>query len=153
MKKIHFIKQHDSMECGIACLQMICAYHGRERSLAFLSNICHATTEGVSLLGIRDAAVKMGFYVISGRLTIEELPASTLPCILHWNQNHFVVLYKVRKNKKFYIADPGKGLMTYHIDEFKSHWIETVSGSEEKGIAMFFEPTPMFYRNESTYFL
>ncbi len=78
MKKIHFIKQHDSMECGIACLQMICAYHGRERSLAFLSNICHATTEGVSLLGIRDAAVKMGFYVISGRLTIEELPASTL---------------------------------------------------------------------------
>ena len=149
MKKIHFIKQHDSMECGIACLQMICAYHGRERSLAFLSNICHATTEGVSLLGIRDAAVKMGFYVISGRLTIEELPASTLPCILHWNQNHFVVLYKVRKNKKFYIADPGKGLMTYHIDEFKSHWIETVSGSEEKGIAMFLEPTPMFYRNES----
>lgn len=149
MKKIHFIKQHDSMECGIACLQMICAYHGRGISLSYLSNICHATTEGVSLLGIRDAAVKMGFYTISGRLTIEELPALTLPCILHWNQNHFVVLYKVRKNKKFYIADPGKGLMTYHIDEFKSHWIETVSGSEEKGIAMFLEPTPMFYRNES----
>lgn len=127
MKRIHFIKQHDSMECGIACLQMICAYHGRKISLAYLSNICHATTEGVSLLGVRDAAAKMGFYAISGRLTIEELPASTLPCILHWNQNHFVVLYKVRKNKKFYIADPGKGLMTYNIDEFKSHWIETVS--------------------------
>lgn len=136
MKRIHFIKQHDSMECGIACLQMICAYHGRKISLAYLSNICHATTEGVSLLGVRDAAAKMGFYAISGRLTIEELPASTLPCILHWNQNHFVVLYKVRKNKKFYIADPGKGLMTYNIDEFKSHWIETVSDGEEKGIAM-----------------
>lgn len=149
MKRIHFIKQHDSMECGIACLQMICAYHGRKISLAYLSNICHATTEGVSLLGVRDAAAKMGFYAISGRLTIEELPASTLPCILHWNQNHFVVLYKVRKNKKFYIADPGKGLMTYNIDEFKSHWIETVSDGEEKGIAMFLEPTPMFYRNDS----
>lgn len=148
MKKIHFIKQHDSMECGIACLQMICAYHGRERSLAFLSNICHATTEGVSLLGVRDAAVKMGFYTISGRLTIEELPVSTLPCILHWNQNHFVVLYKVRKNKKFYIADPGKGLITYNIEEFKMHWIETTSNEEEKGIGMFLEPTPQFYEQK-----
>jgi len=149
MSVFPFFKQTDSMMCGITCLKMICKYYGKEFSLKFLSNICHPTKEGISLLGIKDAANRLGFYTISGRLTIEELPASTLPCILHWNQNHFVVLYKVKKNKKFYIADPGKGLVTYNIDDFKSHWIETVSDGEEKGIAMFLEPTPMFYEQES----
>ncbi|SER12117.1 ATP-binding cassette, subfamily B, partial [Segatella baroniae B14] len=147
MKKIHYIKQYDSMKCGIACLQMICAYHGRTFCQDYLSNICFATTEGVSLLGIRDAAVKIGLYTISGRLTIDELSSATLPCILHWNQNHFVILYKVKKGQKFYIADPGKGLITYTMDEFKQHWIETGQGEDEKGIAMFLEPTQAFYDN------
>ena len=130
MKKIHYIKQYDSMKCGIACLQMICAYHGRTFCQDYLSNICFATTEGVSLLGIRDAAVKIGLYTISGRLTIDELSSATLPCILHWNQNHFVVLYK---------------------DEFKQHWIEMEQGKERKGIAMFLEPTQAFYENSGEY--
>ncbi len=68
-----------------------------------------------------------------------------LPCILHWNQNHFVVLYKVKNGKKFYIADPGKGLITYRLDEFKQHWISTKSNDEDKGIAMFLETTPTFF--------
>ena len=68
-----------------------------------------------------------------------------LPCILHWNQNHFVVLYKVKKGKKFYIADPGKGLVTYSLEEFKQHWISTSSNGEDKGIAMFLETTPAFF--------
>ena len=147
MKKIHYIKQYDSMKCGIACLQMICAYHGRTFCQDYLSNICFATTEGVSLLGIRDAAVKIGLYTISGRLTIDELSSATLPCILHWNQNHFVILYKVKKGQKFYIADPGKGLITYTMDEFKQHWIGTGRDNEGKGIAMFLEPTQAFYDN------
>lgn len=148
MKGIRCIKQHDSMNCGIACLQMICDYHGRKLSQEYLSGICHATTEGVSLLGIREAAITLGFYSISGRLALEELSAEALPCILHWNQNHFVVLYKVKKGRKFYIADPGKGLITYDIDEFKRHWIATTSNNEEKGIAMFLEPTPSFFKNK-----
>ena len=147
MKKFHYIKQHDSMNCGIACLQMICAHYGKKYNQDFLSNICYATTEGVSLLGIKDAAVKLGFYTISGRLTIDELSSATLPCILHWNQNHFVVLYKVKKGRKFYVADPGKGLITYTTDEFKQHWIEMGQGKEGKGIAMFLEPTQAFYEN------
>ena len=68
-----------------------------------------------------------------------------MPCILHWNQNHFVVLYKVKKGKKFYVADPGKGLVTYGLDEFKKHWISTKSNGEDKGIAMFLETTPAFF--------
>lgn len=70
---------------------------------------------------------------------------SPLPCILHWSQNHFVILYKIKNNKKFYIADPGKGLVTYTEKEFKNHWISTQSKGEEKGIAMFIQPTPAFH--------
>lgn len=147
LNKNPFIKQKDSMQCGVACIQMICKYYGKRYNQKCLSDICYASKEGVSLLGIRDAAVKIGLYTISGRLTIDELSSATLPCILHWNQNHFVVLYKVKKRQKFYIADPGKGLITYTMDEFKQHWIGTGRYNEGKGIAMFFEPTQAFYDN------
>ena len=76
---------------------------------------------------------------------MEQLPQAPLPCILHWSQNHFVILYKIKNKKKFYIADPGKGLLTYAEKEFKDHWISTQSKGEEKGIAMFIQPTPAFY--------
>lgn len=145
MKRIHLYIQKDSMQCGIACLQMICAYHGRKLGQDYLSTICMATTEGVSLLGIKDAANLLGFHTFCGRLTIEELDKGLYPCILHWNQNHFVVLYKIKRGKKFYIADPGKGLVTYNRDEFGKHWGSTHSDGEDKGIAMFLEPTPAFY--------
>lgn len=144
MKKFHCIKQHDSMGCGIACLQMICAYYGKQIRQEYLSKICFPTTEGVSLLGIGDAASKIGFDTVGESLTIEELLTSKLPCILHWNQNHFVVLYKIKDNRKLYIADPGKGLMDYKIEEFKKHWIGTEQGNEEVGIAMFLEPNNTF---------
>lgn len=140
-----FYKQHDSMQCGITCLQMICKYYGKEYSLESLSRYCFATTEGVSLLGISEAANKLGLHTICGRVTMEQLPQAPLPCILHWSQNHFVVFYQIKKKKKFYIADPGKGLLTYTEKEFKDHWISTQSKGEEKGIAMFIQPTPAFY--------
>ena len=133
------------MQCGITCLQMICRYFGREYSLDSLSKICFATTEGVSMLGINEAARILGFQTVSARATIEELSETPLPCILHWNQNHFVVLCKVKKGKKFYIADPGKGKTTYNLEEFRRHWISTRSNDEDKGIAMFFETTPVFF--------
>lgn len=136
------------MGCGIACLQMICAYYGKQIRQEYLSKICFPTTEGVSLLGIGDAASKIGFDTVSVSLTIEELLTSKLPCILHWNQNHFVVLYKIKDNRKLYIADPGKGLMDYTMEEFKKHWIEMEQNGEEKGIAMFLEPTRAFYENK-----
>ena len=140
-----FYKQHDSMQCGITCLQMICKYYGKEYSLESLSRYCFATTEGVSMLGISEAANKLGLHTICGRITMEQLPQAPLPCILHWSQNHFVILYKIKNKKKFYIADPGKGLVTYTEKEFKNHWISTQSKGEEKGIAMFIQPTPAFH--------
>ena len=147
MNSFPVFRQSDAMMCGVTCIQMICKYYGERYNQKFLSDICYASKEGVSLLGIRDAAVKIGLYTISGRLTIDELSSATLPCILHWNQNHFVVLYKVKKRQKFYIADPGKGLITYTMDEFKQHWIGTGRDNEGKGIAMFLEPTQAFYDN------
>ena len=145
MRKITIIFQHDSMQCGIACLQMVCKYFGREYSLDSLSKLCFATTEGVSMLGINEAANTLGLHTISTRVTTTMLGKAPLPSILHWDQNHFVVLYKVKKGKKFYVADPRKGLVTYGLDEFKQHWISTKSNGEDKGIAMFLETTPAFF--------
>ena len=144
-----FYIQHDTMLCGIACLKMICKHFGRDYSLDTLAGLCNPTHSGVSLLSISDAAKSLGISSVCIRMPIEALIEATMPCILHWNQNHFVVLYKVKKELKFYVADPGKGLVTYNIDEFKSHWIEMSSDKDGEGIAMFLEPTPMFYCNES----
>lgn len=133
--------QHDSMQCGVACLQMICKHFGREYSLDFLSKLCFATNEGVSLLGIDDAANKLGLKTLCVKASMNELDQISLPAILHWNQKHFVVLYKIKKGRKYYIADPGKGLTTHTNKEMQEHWLSTNS----KGVAMMLEPTPHFY--------
>lgn len=148
MSKFPFYKQHDAMQCGIACLAMICKHYGREFSIEALSRYCFATTEGVSLLGISEAAGKLGLHSVCGRVSMEQIQQAPLPCILHWNQNHFVVLYKQKRGKKFYIADPGKGLVSYSRKEFMEFWVSTRSQGEEKGIAMFIQPTPAFYEQE-----
>ena len=148
MKKFSESRQHDSMQCGIACLAMVCKHYGKEFSIETLSRYCFASTEGVSLLGISEAANKLGLHSVCGRVSMEQMQQAPLPCILHWNQNHFVVLYKQKQGNKFYIADPGKGLITYSQKEFVEHWVSTRSQGEEKGIAMFIQPTPVFYEQE-----
>lgn len=95
-----FYHQHDSMQCGITCLQMVCKYHGKEYSLDALSRYCFATTEGVSMLGISEAATRLGLHTTCGRVSMDQLPQAPLPCILHWNQNHFVVLYRIKKRQE-----------------------------------------------------
>lgn len=139
--------QHDAMQCGIACLQMICKYYGKEYSLLQLSKLCFPTNEGISLLGISQAAEKLGLHTICGRATIEQLEKVQLPCIIFWNQNHFVILYRIKKTRKnsyYYVADPGKGRVVYSKKEFKDGWLSTQSNSEEKGVVMFLNPTPAF---------
>lgn len=81
--KFYFVHQHDVMQCGIACLQMICKHYGKRYSQETLSRYCFATTEGVSLLGISEAAGALGFHTICGRIAIEQLSKAELPCILH----------------------------------------------------------------------
>lgn len=119
--------QHDSMSCGATCLQMICEAYGKIVCKNTIENLCSASTEGVSLSALSDAATNLGFEANAVTAITDELHDLPLPCILHWNQNHFVVLYKIKKGRKFYIADPGKGLVTYSREEFESHWISTSS--------------------------
>lgn len=137
--------QHDAMQCGIACLQMICKYYGKDYSLDYLSKMCFASSVGVSLLDVSATADELGLHSICVRASIENLSNTTVPCILHWNQNHFVVLYKVSKKRKFHVGDPGKGLIKYNIEQFREHWISTKLKGEDKGIVMFIKTTPQFY--------
>jgi predicted double-glycine peptidase len=102
-----FFKQQDQMDCGPTCLRMIAKFHGRNFKIQTLRHLCEFNREGVSLLGISDAAEKIGFRSLGAKLTVEEVRNAELPCILHWQQNHFVVLYKI-KGGNFYIADPGR---------------------------------------------
>lgn len=142
-----YILQHDSMGCGAACLAMICKHYGKSVAMTSLSELCLATSEGVSLLGVKNVAEGLGFKTECGKLTMSDLSSSTFPCILHWEQKHFVVLYGVKKNKWFYIADPAKGLVKYGKEEFEKHWVSTNLNYEGKGIAMFLTPTSEFYAN------
>ena len=100
------------------------------------------------MLGIEQGANAISMHTLCARISISYFAKAPLPCILHWNQNHFVILYKIKRGKKFYIADPAKGLVKYTLDEFKEHWISTRSDDEDKGVAMFLEPTPAFYANK-----
>ena len=142
------IRQHDSMQCGVACLAMVCSHYGREYSLETLSRYCTPTAEGVSLLAVCDAAGKLGLHATAGRTVAGQLDATLLPCILHWRQNHFVVLYRVRGRggkRRYFIADPAKGLSVYSEDDFLEAWASTGIGGQDGGVALFLKPTPEFY--------
>ena len=105
-KRFPHIRQHDAMDCGPACLCMIARYFGKSYPLEWLRSKSHITNQGVSLSGISHAAENIGLETESGTITFADLmDKENLPCIAHWNQNHFVVLYKVKKGKIFYVAD------------------------------------------------
>ena len=155
MKKIPLILQQDAMDCGPSCLAMICSYYGQQISCKQLRKICSLGKAGVSILGISKAAEIIGLKTVGGRLSFDTLAIEVpLPCIVHWNQNHFVVVYKIKKRRgnryEVYVADPGKGLITYTKEEFCEHWVSTKTNGEEKGIALLLEPTEQFYAQNDT---
>lgn len=142
-----FIPQKDQMDCGPSCLSMVASAYKKKYSLQYLRDNSFITREGVSLLGISEAANKIGFETLSAVLTLEKLNEMPFPCILHWNQNHFVVLNKINKNKftkklTFKIADPGHGFINLNEEKFKASWLS----KKDTGIALFLEPTEIFYK-------
>ncbi len=145
-----FVYQRDAMDCGPSCLAMIASYYGKKLNIEQLREKCYLAKDGVSLLGISKAAEKKGFHTVGGKLTFTVLyEKNLLPCIAHWDQNHFVVIYKIKKKKRkdfiLYIADPGKGLLTYSKQEFLEHWASTSTNGEEKGVVLLLEPTELFF--------
>ena len=148
-KAIKWIRQHDSMQCGVACLAMICRHYGKCYSLEYLDGFCHANVAGVSMLGIAEGAGCVGLETSTFAATTDELVEIKLPCILHWNQNHFVVLYDISRNGgRYRVADPGKGLIDYSRNELESHWISNRTDDGPSGIVMQLEPTEKFYRHD-----
>lgn len=147
MKPFPFFKGHDAMDCGPTSLRMIVKHYGRNISLQTLREKTQIGKEGVSILGISEAAEAIGFRTQSVKLTYQSLTEEAkLPSILHWNQNHFNVLYKAKKNK-LYVADPAKGLIILSPQEFKASWISNREDGKEEGVALLLEPSPVFYEN------
>ncbi len=146
----HFL-QYDAMDCGPACLAIIVSFYGRKVSIDRLRKLCYATREGTSLLGIGDAAEKLGLRTVGVKLFWEQLrDQAPLPCIVHWNQNHFIVVYKITKKKDkwyVYVSDPAAGLLKYTREQFLRSWLEIrgKNGKSDLGVALLVEPTPTFY--------
>lgn len=145
MARFPFYEQHDAMDCGPACLRMLARYYGRHYTLQSLREFSHISREGVSLLGISDAAESIGMRSIGTRLSFDQLQTEArLPCVVHWRQKHFIVVYKIRRNK-VYVADPAHGLISYSKREFLDGWSAFEMDGAKGGIALLLEPKPEFY--------
>ena len=163
MPSFPHIQQLDAMDCGATCLRMVAAHYGMSLRADEARRASYTSRQGVSLLGISDAAEDMGFHTVGVKLSWEQLrDEAPLPCIVHWNQNHFVVVYRIARRGRtwyVYVSDPGAGRLKYTEEQFLKSWIETKgtdglgsAGATEnnavssKGIALLLEPTPEFYR-------
>jgi ATP-binding cassette, subfamily B, bacterial len=148
MPKFPFYQQLDQMDCGPTCLRMIAKYHGRSLNLQKLRDSSGFSREGVSLLGISEAAESVGFRTLAVKVPFEKLiQDAPLPCVIHWQQNHFVVLTGAKKNNVL-LADPAKGLRSISRTDFIQHWATTQEDGEPVGVALLVEPTPKFYETE-----
>lgn len=148
-----YLKQPDAMECGATCLRMIARYYGKTYSAEAMRRLCVPGHNGISLQSLNEAARRIGFHTVCGRMTIEKLVEQhPFPCILHWNQEHFVVLYAVKQNrhgtKTFYLADPGRYLRTVDEDTFCQSWTSNDKDVQAKGILMALQPTDEFYAGQ-----
>ncbi|GAB2827958.1 peptidase domain-containing ABC transporter [Ferruginibacter profundus] len=143
--KFPFYKQLDAMDCGPTCLRMVAKYYGRAISLDYLRNMAEYGKEGVSMLGLADAAEGIGLKTVGAKLSFEELVNDApLPAIIHWDQYHFVVLTPGVKKNKLLVADPAKGILKLNKEEFCKHWIATTENETRKGTVLLLEPTPSF---------
>ncbi|MDF1694686.1 MAG: peptidase domain-containing ABC transporter [Saprospiraceae bacterium] len=147
--KFKHYRQLDSMDCGPTCLRMIAKAHGKTYSLPFLREKCYIDKAGVSLKGISEAAELIGLRTLavkiptSGKKDMPSLSEAPLPCIGHWNQNHFVVIYKITKSH-VYISDPASSKHKLSIEEFEKSWIT----DNNQGVALLLEPTIGFHKRD-----
>lgn len=148
MRKFPIYRQTEAKDCGPTCIKIIAKHYGKIINTQQLRDLSETTREGSSLMGLSDAVESVGFKSLGVKLSLEKLKEAPLPCILHWNKNHFVVLYKIKKGG-FYISDPAHGLITLTEQEFLQNWIgQNADETTEEGIALLVEPTPKFYAEE-----
>lgn len=143
--KFPFYKQIDAKDCGPTCLKIISKYYKKTISVQELRSLSETTRSGSSLLNLSDAAEKIGLRSLGVKLALDKLLEVPLPCIVHWNKNHYAVLYKIRKGT-FYVSDPAHGLIQYNKEEFLKHWIgNNATEQTQEGVALLLEPTAKFY--------
>ena len=148
MAAFPYYRQLETMDCGPTCLRMIARFYGKNFSLETLRHKTRRSRSGVSLLGISKAAEQIGFRTVGAKVSFEALQGtSNLPCIAHWNQDHFVVIYKIKRGR-VYVADPGRSLLSYQKKEFLEKWRIGQNTAIDEGIVLFVEPTPSFYAAE-----
>lgn len=148
MARFPFIKQMDAMDCGPTSLAMVAKYYGKTYTVQTLRERSYITREGVSMLGTSDAAESIGMRTMGVRISFETLAEeATLPCIAHWKQNHFIVVYKI-KNDRVYVSDPAHGLVKYTKEEFLGGWASTKKDGVDQGLCLLLEPTPDFYATD-----
>ncbi|MCC6458881.1 MAG: peptidase domain-containing ABC transporter [Saprospiraceae bacterium] len=143
-----FYKQLDASDCGATCLRIVARHHGRHYSLEYLRDLSYLDRDGASLMGIADAAEKIGFRTLGVKAGFNRLQAELpLPCIAHWKQNHFLVVYKIA-NGKVFVADPAVGKVELTEQEFLDGWISDVFHTEPQGILLLLETAPEFFQRE-----
>ncbi len=139
-KRYPFYKQLDTMDCGAVCLKMVLEFYGKKINLPVLKELCNTTRIGVHANDIVSAAKQTGLNAMLFQTTVNYLiEKEPFPCILHWQQNHFVVLYQIR-NGKYRIADPEHGIIDLAEKDFLRSWAD----EEGRGIAIFLEPDAQF---------
>ncbi|HPY68208.1 MAG TPA: peptidase domain-containing ABC transporter [Bacteroidales bacterium] len=144
-----FFRQPDAMDCGPACLKMVADFYKKDFSIAYLRSKCFITREGVSFLGLSEAADLIGFRTMGVKISFEMLKDNVpLPCIVHWNQKHFVVVYRIHKDK-ILVADPASGIATMSRDDFITGWATTLTDGKRTGLALIIEPTTALYETEN----
>lgn len=152
-RRFKTFKQLNAMDCGPTCLRMIAQYYGKHYTAASIRNLAGFNRTGVSMLGICDAAESIGLKAIGMKINLEQLlEEAPLPCIIHWDKNHFVVLlsYSLRGKTKIKVADPALGVVHYTVSEFKKHWLSSLNiKGESVGTVLILEPTPEFYKKYS----
>jgi ATP-binding cassette subfamily B protein len=148
LKKFTNYKQADYKDCGPTCLKIIAKHYGKTIHIQELRDSSETTREGSNLLFLSDAAEKIGFRTLGVKLSLERLEEAPLPCILHWNKNHYVVLYKIKKGT-YYVSDPAFGLIEYNEKDFLKFWIgNNADESTQEGIALLIEATPKFFQTD-----
>lgn len=147
-KRFPFYQQLDQYDCGVACLRMIAKHYGKSYTSEYIRDLSYIQKTGASLLGIAEAAQSIGLRSLAVQVPFVNLKEAPLPCIIHWRQQHFIVLYKISGNK-VYVSDPGMGLLTYELNEFLKGWHQHANDVQFPGVAMLFETTPLFFEEQA----
>jgi hypothetical protein len=142
---INFVRQPDAITSGPACLKMVTGFYKRNISLEYLIKKCQIKDKGVTIHGLSEAADSLGFRTLGVKISFEKLYENVpLPCIVSWKKDHFLVVYKIKKDK-IWVADPAMGLTKYSRNEFIKNWISTFNNEMQSGLVLIIEPTPNFY--------